>query len=181
ALAGELAAREPGVGLHLDYLRYPAGADFGHNPATVQAFIEQKGRPPGGALDLPWFGFRRDLVTDVANGMARTYRAAGGTGPVTAAVSAQYPVWHLETFQDWTRWTGGHRDSFDTGVDAFVPMAYSYSTLYLRGLARYVLARSPRPVWLGLRIGPGFPPLAALVAAARAEGIRDYAVFDPLP
>ena len=180
-LAAEVAVDDPNVGLHLDYLRYPAGADFGYNPKTVQGFQDVKGRRPVRYLDAPWFGFRRDLVTDLANGMARSYRAAGGLSSVSAAVNAQYPLWHLETLQDWSRWTGGGRDKFDRGVDAFVPMAYSVSTLYLRGLTRYVLGRSPRPVWLGLRIGAGFPRLEELVAAAEAEGAQNYAVFDALP
>lgn len=167
ALARELAARYPSVGLHLDYLRYPAGGEFGYHPNAVRAFTQLTGRAPS-RFDPRWYAFRQDLLTQVANGMSHAYRANGGLGLVTAAVNPNYPFYKVETLQIWPRWSG---------VDVFVPMAYSQSTTYLQLLSRYVRARSPRPVWMGLLVGEGYPSLGAQVAALKREGYSNFVVF----
>lgn len=167
ALARELGAGYARVGLHLDYLRYPAGGDFGYHPDARRAFRQMTGAAPSRA-DPRWYAFRQDVLTQVANGMSRAYRDAGGQGLVTAAVNPEYPFYKTETLQVWPKWAG---------VDVFVPMAYSPNVTYLKLLSRYVRARSSRPVWMGLLVGDGYPPLAQQVSALRQEGYSNFVVF----
>lgn len=167
ALSRELAQNYSRLGLHLDYLRYPAGGEYGYHPAAARAFSQLTGRLPS-RLDPRWYAYRQDLLTQVANGMSKAYREAGGEGLVTAAVNPNYPFYKVETLQIWPRWTG---------VDVFVPMAYSQSTTYLHVLSRYVRARSPRPVWMGLLVGEGYPSLQTQVAALKREGYSNFVVF----
>lgn len=167
ALAAELARRYPQVGLHLDYLRYPAGDEYGYHPDALAAFKAQSGGQYS-RVSPSWFSFRQDLLTQVANGMSRSYHAAGGLGVVSAAVNASYPFYKTETLQVWPRWTG---------VDVFVPMAYSANLGYLRLLSRYVRYRSPRPLWLGLLVGPGYPDLTKQLRVLEEEGFSNFVAF----
>ncbi len=171
ALAGELGRDYPQVGLHLDYLRYPAGDEYGYHPAALAAFRAQSGGQFN-RLSPSWFAFRQDLLTQVANGMSRSYHAAGGAGTVSAAVNASYPFYKTETLQVWPRWTG---------VDVFVPMAYSANLTYLRYLSRYVRLRSPRPVWMGVLVGDGYPDLARQLNVLKQEGYSNFVAFGVRP
>lgn len=167
ALAAELAARAPNVGLHLDYVRYPAGGDFGYHPRARGAFRAQTASAPiptSGA----WRSWRQDVVRQVAAGMGRAYRGAGGEGLVTAAVNPHFPLYKGETRQRWPDWAG---------VDVFVPMAYSQHPLHLRLLSRWLRVRSPERMWMGLQVGPQYPSLKRQMAALRPEGYNNFVVF----
>ena len=166
-LAGEVARRAPAVGLHLDYLRLPAGGDYGYQGDSVRNFERLSGHAPW-SLDPAWLAYRQDLLTQVAGGLSRAYRAGGGQGLVTAAVNPEYPFYKAETLQLWPRWSG---------VDVFIPMAYSQNNLYLQLLGRYVRARSPKPVWMGLSVGDGYPSLQSQVGALKPEGYSNFVVF----
>lgn len=167
ALAKELAEKYPNVGLHLDYLRLPAGGDYGYHPDTKRNFAAQTGASAS-RLEARWYAYRQDLLTQVANGMSAAYKGAGGRGLVTAAVNPNYPFYKSETLQLWPQWKG---------VDVFVPMAYSQNTTYLGLLSKYVRLRATRPVWMGLLVGDGYPSLQSQVNVLKREGYSNYVVF----
>ncbi|MBB6097435.1 uncharacterized lipoprotein YddW (UPF0748 family) [Deinobacterium chartae] len=170
ALGRELATRYPNVGLHLDYLRYPAGGDYGYHPQARRAFSAQTGleaRP----YVMEWYAWRQNVLTQVANGISRAYREAGGRGLVTAAVNPEFPFYKGETLQTWTRWTE---------VDVFIPMAYSRSNAYLKLLSRWIRNRSPRPVWMGLQVGPQYPDLQSQINTLKPEGFSNFVIFGRL-
>lgn len=166
-LAQELGQWYPKVGLHLDYLRYPAQGDFGYHAAAQTAYQEQYSALPS-AQTGAWLAWRQGVLAQVAQGMSQSYRVAGGQGLVSAAVNPMFPLRHAAAQQNWTMW----RD-----IDIFIPMAYSKSTLFLRGLAEYIRLRSPSTVWMGLALGSGYPSLDAQIKVLKPQGYSNYVVF----
>lgn len=166
-LSSELAENYPEVGLHLDYLRYPSKDDFGYHPQSVATF-EKQTASKASVTNMKWYSFRQDVLAQAASGMSKAYREAGGKGLVTAAVNAYYPLYKPETQQVWTRWKG---------IDVFIPMAYSTNVSALKVLAYTLRNRSPRPLWMGLQVGPGYPGLTHQINALKPQGFSNYVVF----
>lgn len=125
-----LAQRYDVDGLHLDFVRYPEGGDWGYSPAAVAAFDVSSGRTgspdPG---DPAWGQWRRDQVTafvrDLSHDLVRPKPKvklsaaviAWGTGPASDA-DWQKTAAYSEVFQDWNAWL---RDGI---LDLAVPMNY---------------------------------------------------------
>lgn len=117
-------------GLHLDFVRYPEGGDWGYSPAAVAAFDAASGRTdvPDPA-DEAWKQWRRDQVTALIRDL---YRQLGerrsrarlsaalipwGAGPVDDAGWRQTSAYE-QVFQDWNAW-------LKEGIlDLAVPMNY---------------------------------------------------------
>ena len=175
-LSAELGHLYPQVGLHLDYLRYPREADFGYHPAAVAAFLEQSGidarvlaRPdPQGEFAAErqlWTAFRREQVTALAGRLIASYRAAGGTGLVSAAVYGA-----ADPLQDWRRWPG---------LQAAIPMLY-YPLPALYRLTPFQFAPG-KMIWPGVRVQAGGTPLGEQLALLHRLGYPNVAVFGWTP
>lgn len=175
-LSAELGRLYPQVGLHLDYLRYPREADFGYHPAALAAFLAQSGvnarllaRPdPTGEFAAErqlWKAFRREQVTVLAGRLIASYRAAGGTGLVSAAVYGA-----ADPLQDWRRWPG---------LQAAMPMLY-YPLPALYRLTPFQFAPGEN-IWPGIRVGAGGAPLTEQLDLLRGLGYPNVAVFGWTP
>ncbi|MFN8509931.1 MAG: family 10 glycosylhydrolase [Deinococcaceae bacterium] len=164
ALAFEIGTLFPNVGLHIDYLRYPTGADFGYHPIAREAYMTSLATMPG----LTWNRFRESQIANIAGRIAEGFHASGASGLITAAVKPEYPFWGGETRQSWETWSG---------IDVYIPMNYSVNTWYLQALSQYLRAKSPKPVWMGIQIGEGYPSLEAQVNTLRPEGFNNFVVF----
>ncbi len=113
-------------GIHLDYVRYPDGGDWGYNPAAVARFNAQFSRI-GTPIpsDAQWKQFRRDQVTGFVSGLYTSLLAikpqarltaaliAWGAGPVTDA-DWQTTAAYNEVYQDWYGWL--QRGALDLGL-----------------------------------------------------------------
>jgi uncharacterized lipoprotein YddW (UPF0748 family) len=117
-------------GLHLDFVRYPEGGDWGYSAAAVAAFNLAAGRSgPPDASDAVWQQWRRDQVTAFVRDLHTDLRARRpkelltaalipwGPGPVDDA-SWQRTRAYSEVFQDWAGWL---RSGY---LDLAVPMNY---------------------------------------------------------
>ena len=175
-LSAELGRLYPQVGLHLDYLRYPREADFGYHPAAVAAFLAQSGidarvlarRDPGGEFAAErqlWTAFKREQVTALAGRLIASYRAAGGSGLVSAAVYGA-----ADPLQNWRRWPG---------LQAAMPMLY-YPLPALYRLTPFQFAPGEM-VWPGIRVGAGGTPLNEQLALLHRLGYPNVAVFGWTP
>jgi len=111
-----LAQRYDLDGLHLDYVRYPEGGNWGYSQAAVDAFnaaAARSGSPDPN--DPAWEQWRRDQVTsfvrdlyaDLSRKKRRLKLSAAlipwGAGP-TAETDWQYTSAYSEVYQDWYDW-----------------------------------------------------------------------------
>lgn len=103
-------------GLHLDFVRYPEGGDWGYSQAAVQAFNASAARSDvPDPTDPVWKQWRRDQVTGFVRDLARELTAtrprvklsaalvAWGAGPSTEA-GWQATRAYDEVYQDWSGW-----------------------------------------------------------------------------
>ena len=179
ALTAELGQLYPGVGLHLDYLRYPREADFGYHPAAIQGFMAQGGPDPrrlpasdtgdstggtngdSGEARAGWERYRQGLITALAGRLIGSYRTAGGRGLVSAAVYGG-----SDPLQNWRAWPG---------LDAAMPMLYyPFPWLYNLLPLRFEPGAG---IWPGIQVGAGYPALAEQVAQLRRLGYPNVSVF----
>ncbi len=172
ALTAELGRLYPEVGLHLDYLRYPREADFGQHPAAVAAFQALTGLDPR-TLDRRdtsgnvtpewqrWTRFRQGQVTALAGRLIASYRAAGGTGLVSAAVFGGN-----DPLQNWRDWPG---------LQVAMPMLYLPAQSLYRALP--FLFAPGENLWPGIQVRPGSTPLAQQLSLMHRLGYPNVAVF----
>jgi uncharacterized lipoprotein YddW (UPF0748 family) len=126
----ELAERYPVDGIHLDFVRYPEGGDWGYSAASVAAFDAATGRTGApDPADGAWKQWRRDQVTAFVRDLSRAVAVrrpalklsaaviAWGAGP-TGDASWRLTRAYDEVYQDWDTWL---REGI---VDLAVPMNY---------------------------------------------------------
>jgi uncharacterized lipoprotein YddW (UPF0748 family) len=117
-------------GIHLDFVRYPDGGDWGYSAAALARFDAETGRTdtpvPG---DGQWQQWRRDRVTDLVRTVYEDATAirpelvvsgaliAYGKGPSTEAEWQLTPTM-VSVLQDWHTWL---REGY---LDLGVPMNY---------------------------------------------------------
>jgi uncharacterized lipoprotein YddW (UPF0748 family) len=117
-------------GLHLDFVRYPEGGDWGYSAAAVARFNSENGRSGVPEPNDPvWSQWRRDQVTGLVRGLARDLPAARkgvklsaalicfGRGPSNDA-EWQASSAYSNVFQDWRGWLA------EGLIDLGVPMNY---------------------------------------------------------
>ena len=117
-------------GLHLDFVRYPEGGNWGYTPAAVAAFNAAYGRSgQPDATDPDFQQWRRDQVTafvrDLHRDLGKLPRRvslsgaliAYGNGPKTVAEWTKTATYR-DVFQDWYRWLQ------EGDLDFGVPMNY---------------------------------------------------------
>jgi uncharacterized lipoprotein YddW (UPF0748 family) len=126
----DLVRNYPVDGLHLDFVRYPEGGDWGYSPAAVARFQAETGRkdsPP--ADDAAWSQWRRDQVTGLVRsvyqdttGIRRDVKLSAaliayGNGPANDSDWKSTSA-YSDVFQDWRSWLA------DGILDLGVPMNY---------------------------------------------------------
>jgi uncharacterized lipoprotein YddW (UPF0748 family) len=112
-------------GLHLDFVRYPEGGNWGYSASALAAYGQGSPDP----ADPAWSQWRRDQVTAFVRGLDKDLVAAKphlklsaalipwGAGPADAAGFAASRA-YSEVFQDWRGW-------LETGIiDLAVVMNY---------------------------------------------------------
>lgn len=117
-------------GLHLDFIRYPEGGDWGYSAAAVERFnaiTHREGRPDPG--DEAWKKWRRDQLTAFVSGLYHELERARPALKLSAALIPWGPgpasddEWrqsraYSEVYQDWFGWL---REGI---LDIAVPMNY---------------------------------------------------------
>lgn len=136
-------------GLHLDFIRYP-GRDYDYSRAALEDFA----RRPGGQDPLAgrstdraaWDDYRRDVLTDLAERLARTARRARADLVVSAAVVPDEASAVNQKWQAWPNWVARGI------VDAVCPMAYTPDGRVFRRLVEQAraLVGAGRPLWIGV-------------------------------
>jgi uncharacterized lipoprotein YddW (UPF0748 family) len=190
-VVGDIAARYPISGVHLDYIRYPSDL-FDHSPAALAAFRaslqrelspsdrqrldDRLRREPliyADAFPERWKDYRRLRLADLVARIRGTVRRARPDALITAAVipDAREAVSHK--LQDWPDWA---RRGL---IDAFCPMAYTTSlSVFNRQVTAARQAAAPQPVWAGI----GAYRMSAAqtidhIAAARQAGAAGIVLF----
>jgi len=126
----QIAQQYPIDGLHLDFVRYPEGGNWGYTPGAVAAFNAATARSgPPDPTDATFSTWRRDQVTNFVRDlhtdllkMPRRVNLSGaliayGNGPKTVT-EWQKTATYADVFQDWYRWL---QEGY---LDFGVPMNY---------------------------------------------------------
>ena len=113
AVAGEIAARYPVDGIHLDYIRQP-GTFAGLDADARARFALEHGADPArfalepparrAALDSAWGAFQRAQVTAIVREVRDSVAAARPGLPLSAAVLADTVTAERRHAQEWRAW-----------------------------------------------------------------------------
>lgn len=178
-------------GLHLDYIRYPAG-DFDYSRAALAAFRDdtwrfveanERARLDRVARDdvfawvdmfpARWAAFRRARLTSMVQRLRTAVRSEKPTIVFSAAVRPNAEEAATVRFQDWRLW-------LDEGlIDVAVPMIYTNDaaqfSIDLQTTLRFA---APSQIWAGIgawRLDP--EQTARHAAAARDAGAAGTVLF----
>lgn len=112
----EVVRRYPVDGVHMDFVRYPEGGNWGYSPDGIAAFNQATGRSGSPDPNDPAFQqWRRDQVTALVKGVHDAVKRIRPSVKVSAALIAYGPGpkslddWHRsrsynEVYQDWVTW-----------------------------------------------------------------------------
>ena len=135
-------------GIHLDYIRFPAGSDSKvspRDPRSVALFTRQTSRPVGDAE-----AFRRwktGCITEIVSGVRRRLQRLSRRVLLSTAVTADMVVSEEETMQNWPLWG---RKGF---VDAVIPMNYTDDEgLFKNRCQELIMAAGDTPVVMGIGV-----------------------------
>lgn len=135
-------------GIHLDYIRFPAGPDSAASPRdqrSLSLFTRQTGRPVGDAE-----AFRRwktGCITEIVSGVRRRLQRLPRQILLTAAVNQDLTIAREQTLQDWPAW-GRHGL-----VDAVIAMNYTNdSALFVTRCQELLAAAGSTPVIMGIGV-----------------------------
>lgn len=164
-------------GLHLDFIRYP-GPEYDYSRASLEGFARLRGGGDllaGPAADPEaWNAYRRDVLTTLAERLARAARAERPGLPVSAAVVPEEAAAVHHKFQDWPRWLA-------RGVlDVVCPMAYTPDNQIFREQIAQARSRltSGQAVWAGVgAYRLTLPEIVEKVRLARESGAAGVVLF----
>lgn len=190
-VVADLVTRYAVDGVHLDYVRYPAG-DFDYGRAAIAAF-EQDIRPrrtvaerervdaarsidpfawPDAYAD-EWRLFRQSRVTALVTRLRSTVKAIRPAAIVSAAIVPDAEAAMRDKLQDWRTWV---ENDF---IDALCPMAYTTEpSVFAAQIANVHALAAGRPVWAGIgayRLSPR--ETIDNIAAARRVGVGGIILF----
>lgn len=191
AVIGEIAARYPVDGIHLDYVRFP-NEDFDYSPAAMDQFrasilpslTERQKReaaaravldPAAYANLFPerWSDFRRSRLTTLVVKIGTAVKAARPGTLVSAAVVPDAQAAFDTRLQDWRGWIA------QSLLDVVCPMAYTAETdLFQTQISAARAYAGARPVWAGIGAYQ-MPPAQTLthIAAAHKLGAAGVILF----
>ena len=147
-ICDEVASGYSVDGVHLDYIRFPAGADSKISPRdsrSLALFTRQTGRPVG---DTDAFQqWKTGCITEIVSGVRRRLQRLPRRVLLTAAVTANMDVSREETMQDWPNW--GRKGL----VDAVMPMNYTPDEGVFESRCRELIQAAGRtPVVMGIGV-----------------------------
>jgi uncharacterized lipoprotein YddW (UPF0748 family) len=178
-------------GVHLDYIRYPAG-EFDYSAAALQAFrashealvapaererLDRAARtdPTVWTRTFPvaWTSFRTQRLTALVQRIRRIVKAERPTAILSSAVIPDPALARARYLQDWSSWA-------EAGMlDVVCPMAYATSVdAFADQVAAATAGAHGRPVWMG--IGAWRLPVgqtATHLTAARRAGSAGVLLF----
>jgi uncharacterized lipoprotein YddW (UPF0748 family) len=188
---GDIAARYPVDGIHLDYLRFP-NDEFDYSADTLEAFRSDinsgissaerreysargRGRPLFYTEMFPqrWQEFRRARVTSLLTRIRTTVKAKRPEATLSVAVFPDAAEATARRFQEWGRWLEGGL------VDAICPMAYTTDAAVFRAqIANVEQLAGERAVWAGIGAYQ-LSPSATVdnIRAARQLGVEGIILF----
>jgi uncharacterized lipoprotein YddW (UPF0748 family) len=191
AVVGDLAARYPVDGVHLDYVRYP-NEDFDYSLASMAAFraemVRRISAPDRARLDeeqklqsttyadrfpTEWREFRQSRLNTLVMKLRTTLKARRPDVVLSAAVLPSADDAYKERLQDWQVW-------LDNGlIDILCPMAYTQDAGVFKTqvkAARQVAGL--HPLWVGIgafRLSPS--QTVDNILAARGLGASGIILF----
>ncbi len=162
-VVADLVTRYAVDGVHLDYVRYPAG-DFDYGRASVDEFeAEMRSRVAAAeaariealqsidpyawpeAFAGDWRRFRQSRLTALVTRLRSTVKAIRPQALVSAAVLPDVDAALRDKLQDWRTWI---ENGF---IDALCPMAYTQEpSLFAAQIADVRALAAGRPVWAGI-------------------------------
>ena len=163
AVIGEIAAKYPVDGIHLDYVRFP-NEDFDYSGAAMDQFksaiapnlndAERREATSREALDpaaypnlFPerWSDFRRSRLTSLVIKIRTAVKAARPAVVVSAAVVPDAQQAYASRLQDWRSWLD------QSLLDVVCPMAYTADPdIFQKQIAAARAYAGSRPVWAGI-------------------------------
>jgi uncharacterized lipoprotein YddW (UPF0748 family) len=191
SIVSDLATRYALDGVHLDYVRYPAG-DFDYGRATLHVFeSEMRPRVPASerarvealqeidpfawpeAFPAEWRLFRQSRLTALVTRIRTAVKTVRPAALVSAAVVPDAEAALQDKLQDWRTWL---ENGF---IDALCPMAYTQEpAVFAAQIADVRALAAGRPVWAGI----GAYRLSAAetidnIATARRLGVDGVVLF----
>jgi len=191
SVIGEIAAKYPVDGIHLDYVRFP-NEDFDYSPSAIEQFkasilpdLNERDRreAAGRALLDPaaypnmfperWSDFRRSRLTSLVIKVRTAVKTARPGVVVSAAVVPDAQVAFDSRLQDWRGWID------QSLLDVLCPMAYTTEPgIFEKQIAAARAYAGSRPVWAGIgayQLSPA--QTVAHIAAARKLGAAGTILF----
>ena len=191
AVIGEIAAKYPVDGIHLDYVRFP-NEDFDYSPSALDQFkkaiagslSDQEKREAAAREVLDpaaypslfpdrWSDFRRSQLTSMVIKIRTAVKTARPGTLVSAAVVPDAQTAFASRMQDWRGWID------QSLLDVICPMAYtSDSDIFQKQVAAAIAYAGSRPVWAGIGAYQ-MPPSQTLthIAAAQRLGAAGIILF----
>jgi len=191
AVIGEIAAKYPVDGIHLDYVRFP-NEDFDYSAAAMEQFKsaiapdltdgERRAAAAREALDAAaypnlfperWSDFRRSRLTSLVIKIRTAVKTARPGVVVSAAVVPDAQQAFANRLQDWRGWID------QSLLDVICPMAYTTEPdIFQKQIAAARAFAGSRPVWAGIgayQLSPS--QTLAHIAAANKLGVAGIILF----
>ncbi|MBY0494282.1 MAG: family 10 glycosylhydrolase [Cyanobacteria bacterium] len=163
AVIGEIAAKYPVDGVHLDYVRFP-NEDFDYSPSALEQFkkaiggaLTDKDKREAAAREVldpaaypnlfpeRWSDFRRSQLTSLVIKIRTAVKTARPGTLVSAAVVPDAQQAFASRMQDWRGWID------QSLLDVVCPMAYTpESDIFQKQIAAAIASAGSRPVWAGI-------------------------------
>jgi uncharacterized lipoprotein YddW (UPF0748 family) len=191
AVIGEIAAKYPVDGIHLDYIRFP-NEDFDYSPSALQQFktaiagtLTERDRREAAAREVldpaaypnlfpeQWSDFRRSRLTSLVIKIRSAVKAARPTTTVSAAVIPDARDAFANRLQDWRGWLD------QSLLDVVCPMAYTADAdTFQKQIAAARTYAGTRPVWAGIGAYQLTPSQTLThIAAAGRLGVSGIILF----
>jgi uncharacterized lipoprotein YddW (UPF0748 family) len=191
AVIGEIAAKYPIDGVHLDYVRFP-NEEFDYSPGAMEQFktaiaadLNDRERREAAARELidpaaypnlfpeRWSDFRRSRLTSLVIKIRTAVKTARPGTLVSAAVVPDAQMAFTGRMQDWRGWID------QSLLDVICPMAYTIeSEIFQKQIAAARAYAGSRPVWAGIGAYQMSPAQTlAHIAAANKLGVAGIILF----
>lgn len=191
SVVGEIAAKYPVDGVHLDYVRFP-NDEFDYSPAAMDQFKasilpdlsdrDKREAAAREALDPAaypnlyperWSDFRRSRLTSLVIKLRAAVKAARPEAIVSAAVVPDAQLAFDSRLQDWRGWID------QSLLDVICPMAYTTETdLFQKQIAAARSYAGSRPIWAGIGAYQLSPEQTLVhIAAANKLGAAGIILF----
>jgi len=191
AVIGEIAAKYPVDGIHLDYVRFP-NEEFDYSPSAMEQFkaalapdltdkqkrdaLAREAIDPAAYPNLypsRWSDFRRSRLTSLVIKIRTAVKTARPGTLVSAAVIPDAQIAYDQRLQDWRGWVD------QSLLDVICPMAYTAeSEVFQKQITAARAYAGSRPVWAGIgAYQMTAPQTLSHIAAANRLGAAGIILF----